>query len=387
VLVVTTTVGMLDGVLGNTTDLGPAVALDGVLVVGTARLEKGLVGTSATGDDADLGTDVGLDGLLSAGGEAKTCGALVLVVGDDDGEAAGATGEGTTVTYVGLDVADNGTLGDRGEGQDVAALKRGLLAAVDELAGVHALSSDEELGIALVAVGVQELDLGDGSTTSGVMDDVLDDAADVALLLGVVKGTKLHGALAGAGVSLEDGGLTLTLGLLFSSVKSIHSDKRFQHCNPIAKGTLFVFNIIIIEKSKRCMRVEGSSTFEYALSTDEVVASHHGTRQGAIVKREQPLSSNPCQQDFHQNSFKSRRRRPMLGWGAGTMEKCTCRRGGRKSLLEVSAMARKRMEQKSYHRRAQVGCHRKITSKRFDATEKGGTYLDVFAHGCSTGTD
>ena len=41
-LVVTTTVGMLDGVLGNTTDLGPAVALDGVLVVSTDR--KSVVG-------------------------------------------------------------------------------------------------------------------------------------------------------------------------------------------------------------------------------------------------------------------------------------------------------------------------------------------------------
>lgn len=217
-LVVTTTVGMLDGVLSNTTDLGPAVALDGVLVVSTASLEKGLVGTSATGDDTDLGTDVGLDGLLTAGGETKTGGALVIVVGDDDGEAAGATGEGTTVTNIGLDVADDGTLGDGGEGKDVAALKGGLLAAVDELAGVHALGGDEELGVALVTVGVQELNLGDGSTTTGVMDDVLDDAADVAVLLGVVNGTKLHGALAGAGVSVEDGGLALTLGLLVSSV-------------------------------------------------------------------------------------------------------------------------------------------------------------------------
>lgn len=42
----------------------------------------------------------------------------------------------------------------------------------------------------------------------------------------------------------------------------------------------------------------GDSTFDYALSTDEVVASHHGARQGAIVKREQPLSSNPCHKIF-----------------------------------------------------------------------------------------
>jgi hypothetical protein len=66
------------------------------------------------------------------------------------------------------------------------------------------------------------------------MNDVLDDAADVAVLLGVVNRTKLHGTLAGAGVGVEDGGLTLTLGLLVSSV-IIHSDKRFQHCNPITK--------------------------------------------------------------------------------------------------------------------------------------------------------
>jgi len=68
VLMVTTTVGMLYGVLGNTTNLGPAVALDGILVVGTACLEEGLVGTATAGDDTDLGTDVGRDGLLTAGG-------------------------------------------------------------------------------------------------------------------------------------------------------------------------------------------------------------------------------------------------------------------------------------------------------------------------------
>mmetsp|Transcript_21967 Transcript_21967/g.47881 ORF Transcript_21967/g.47881 Transcript_21967/m.47881 type:complete len:172 (-) Transcript_21967:235-750(-) len=115
---------------------------------------------------------------------------------------------------MGLDVADDGTLGDGAEGKDVAYVESGLLTAVDELAGVHALGGDEELGVALVPVGVKELDLGDGRTTTGIMDDLLDDATDVAVLLGVVDGTELHGTLAGADVSLEDGGLTLTLGLL-----------------------------------------------------------------------------------------------------------------------------------------------------------------------------
>lgn len=52
-LVVTTTVGMVDGVHGHTTSLGPAVALDGELVLGARSLEEGLVGTATTGDDTD----------------------------------------------------------------------------------------------------------------------------------------------------------------------------------------------------------------------------------------------------------------------------------------------------------------------------------------------
>merc|ERR1739840_44487 len=43
---VTTTVGMLHGVHGNTTNLGPAVPL--VFVVSTTSLQDGLVDTSTT---------------------------------------------------------------------------------------------------------------------------------------------------------------------------------------------------------------------------------------------------------------------------------------------------------------------------------------------------
>merc|ERR1711924_378949 len=46
VLVVTTTVGVLHWVHGAATNLGPAVALDAVLVEGTASLHHGLVGAA-----------------------------------------------------------------------------------------------------------------------------------------------------------------------------------------------------------------------------------------------------------------------------------------------------------------------------------------------------
>lgn len=48
-----------------------------------------------------------------------------------------------------------------------------LLAAVDELSGVDALSCDEELCPLLEAVGVTESYFGQGGATAGVMDDIL----------------------------------------------------------------------------------------------------------------------------------------------------------------------------------------------------------------------
>ena len=53
VLMVTTTMGMLNGVTGNTTNLGPAVTLAAEAEEGVTGLEDGLLDTSATSDDAD----------------------------------------------------------------------------------------------------------------------------------------------------------------------------------------------------------------------------------------------------------------------------------------------------------------------------------------------
>ena len=220
-LVVTTTEGVLHGVLRDTTNLRPGVALDGVLVIRASGLQEGLVQTPPTGDHADLGADRGRDRLLSAGREAEARGALVIVVGDDDGEAAGSAGKGPAIADPGLDVAHNGALGNLVQGQDVADVQSRLLAAVDELAGVHAFGGNHELHVALEFVGVQELDLGHRGASPRVVEDFLDHAADVSAALGVVDGAELNGPLSRPVVGLEDGGLTLSLGL--SSVKTTDS--------------------------------------------------------------------------------------------------------------------------------------------------------------------
>lgn len=213
-LVVTSSVGMLYGVLSYTTNLRPAVALDGVLVVGTSGLQQRLIGTATSGNNTNLGTDGGRDSLLSSGWKSKLGGSLLFVVGDNNGVGTRAAGECTTVSELGLDVADNGSLRDRSQRQDVTAGKAGLLSAVDELSAVHTFGTEEQFVVSLVSVLVQELNTADRGTSTRVVHDLLDGSSDVTLLLGIVERSKLARSLSGAGVRLEDGRLTLSLCLL-----------------------------------------------------------------------------------------------------------------------------------------------------------------------------
>ncbi|OAY68215.1 Subtilisin-like protease SBT3.3 [Ananas comosus] len=141
----------------------------------------------------------------------RPCGAVIGVVGDDDGVIPGASGEDPAIPNVVLDVAHDGTLGDGSEGEHVPDHERGLAAAVHELARVHALGADEELLLVLVAEGVAEGDAREGGAAPGVVDDVGDDALEVPVALAEVEGPEPRGALAVVRVGAEHGSRTLTL--------------------------------------------------------------------------------------------------------------------------------------------------------------------------------
>jgi len=57
-----------------------------------------------------------------------------------------------------LDVADNSSLGDRSERQNISDNESGLLTAVQELSGVHTFGGDEELLLLLVTERMTEGD-------------------------------------------------------------------------------------------------------------------------------------------------------------------------------------------------------------------------------------
>jgi hypothetical protein len=60
-------------------------------------------------------------------------------VADDGNVVTRGTAERTTVTRLVLDVGENGTFGNRVEGQDVADGESGVLSGVDELLKMSAL--------------------------------------------------------------------------------------------------------------------------------------------------------------------------------------------------------------------------------------------------------
>jgi len=210
VLMVTTTVRMLHGVHGGTSDPRPAVALHLVLVVVVAGLQHGLVQSATAGDDADDRSAGGRDRLSGAGWEAHSGLLAIVGVTDDHAVAAGGAGQAASVGGLLLAHGDDGTLGHLADGEAVADFQAGLGSAVDELSGVRALNGHPELLVQAILVVVAEVDLAEGGAAAGVVHDLLDDALGVAVALGIVQNSELHGALAEAGLGGEDEGLALT---------------------------------------------------------------------------------------------------------------------------------------------------------------------------------
>lgn len=176
-----------------------------------ARTQQGLVGTATTGNNADHATRAAVENLLGARGQLNAGLPLIGVVADDGNVVARGTAQSAAVANLLLDVRDDGTLRDGGQGQNVADGQGGVLAGVDELTGVHALVRNEGLGVLLEPVGVAEDNAGERSTTAGVVDDLLHNTANVALALGIVEGPELGGRLPEAGDGLEDAASTFPL--------------------------------------------------------------------------------------------------------------------------------------------------------------------------------
>jgi len=216
-LMVTTTVGMLDWILGDTSYLWPAVSLHSELVVGASGLEHWLVDSSAAGDEAEHGSVAAAVELLDAGWQLHSGLAGVGVVGDNGAVSTGSLGDLASVTGFLFERADDSTLWHLSDWHDVTDVQLSLLTGVDELTGADTLWAHHGLGDLSVLVWVLELNLGDWSTPAWVMYDVLDETLDESLSLGIIETPQFGGTFSAFTATGENRASTLTLALYNAS--------------------------------------------------------------------------------------------------------------------------------------------------------------------------
>lgn len=130
---------------------------------------------------------------------------------DDGNVVARRAAQTASIASLLLHIRHDGTFGNGTQREDVADRQAGLLPGIDELARVHALVGDERLGVQLEPVRVPEDDLREGGASAGIVDYVLDDAACVAVALGIVEVSELGGCLSKPGVGGEDAARTFSL--------------------------------------------------------------------------------------------------------------------------------------------------------------------------------
>jgi len=165
------------------------------LVWSVEHTHQRLVSPATARDNPDHAPHRALDHLLRATRQLHPRLALIRVVPNDGDIVPARPAQRATIANLLLHVRHHRTFRHLSERQDVADVEGGTLAGVDELAGVHALVGDEGLGVQLEAVRVAERHSGEGGATAGVVDDVFDDAAEVAMALAVVVGAELGGVL------------------------------------------------------------------------------------------------------------------------------------------------------------------------------------------------
>jgi len=210
-LMVTTSVRMLNGVHGNTSNSRPAVSLNLVLVVLVTCLHDWLVNSASSRDHTNHGTARTVQSLSGTGWKSDSGLLAIIGVTDNDSTAAGSLSQGTSVTNLTLEIANNRTLRDLVDWQNVADSQLSGLTAVDELTSVHTLGSDEVGLNQLVSVWVTEDNTGNWSTSTWVVEDILDNTLDITVSLGVVESSQLGSSLSVSSHSLEDVRTTLTL--------------------------------------------------------------------------------------------------------------------------------------------------------------------------------
>jgi len=190
VLMVTSSMRMLDWVHCNTSNSWPVVSLCSSLVPGGIGLQKWLIGSLSTSANSNHGSAAALDGLSGSWWESNSGLSSVISVTDDNGWGSWGSGERSSVSEFTFAVGDDGTLWHLIDWKNISNGEGCSGASIDKLTCVHSFDSDEILNSLLVSVCISEGNLSKWCTSTWVMNDVLHNTLHISLSLNIVQSSE-----------------------------------------------------------------------------------------------------------------------------------------------------------------------------------------------------
>jgi len=186
-LMITTTMRMLNWVHCNTSNSWPVISLSFCLVPGVGSLEEWLICSLSTSADSNHGSAGALNGLSGSGWESDSGLPAVIGVTNDNSWSAWGSGERSSVSEFTFTVWDDGTLWHLIDWKNISNWEGCFGASIDELTCVHSFDSDEILNSLLVSVCISEGNLCEWCTSTSVMNDVLHNTLHIPLSLNIVQ--------------------------------------------------------------------------------------------------------------------------------------------------------------------------------------------------------
>merc|ERR1712045_405072 len=180
-LMVTTTVGMFNGVRGNTSDMRPAVSLNSIFVISSASFQHRFVLSSTTSDDTDHSSVGRFVQFFHTRWKFDSGLASIWVVSNDGNISTRSFGNLTSVTTFFFQRTGNNTFRHGTNWQTVTNSKLSLLTAVDKLTSADTFGAND--GFSSLSVFVW------------IVDDVLDETLDETVFFSIIEGSHFGGTL------------------------------------------------------------------------------------------------------------------------------------------------------------------------------------------------
>jgi len=211
-LMVTTTMRMLNRVHSNTSNSRPVVSLSLSFEPRVGSLQERLISSLSSGDNTNHSSAWSEDGLSGSGWESNSWFLSVIGVTNDNSGSSWGSGERSSISHFTFAVGDNSTFWHLADWKNITNGEWSLGSGVHKLSSVHSFDSDEVLNSLLVSVCISEDNFCKWGSSTGVMNDILDNSLNVTFSLNVVKSSESSWSNSVSGSRLENNTTTVSLG-------------------------------------------------------------------------------------------------------------------------------------------------------------------------------